>query len=295
MNRFGPLVALGAAVLLSSAGCTHFQRVTGPGDEPGQRTSAASAPTERVEVAEPAETDAERVAREAAALRASMPPNPAAGTPNGATSMDVFTRALRDRSLRIVVSTTDRALWLMRDTAVVFSAPVAVGRSENLVWEGRTYDFETPPGVRKVLGKATEPIWTPPEWHYYELAVEHGLQPVHLKPGQKVALADGTRLEVRGKDVGRVNQFDNFWPFTPGSEIMFDGKIFVPPFGTNQRSIPEILGTHKLDLGDGYLIHGTNEDDSIGDAVSHGCVRMYNVDVEWLHANVPMNTPVYIF
>jgi lipoprotein-anchoring transpeptidase ErfK/SrfK len=308
MKQLGTVAALVGAALLAT-GCTHFQRVEGPADELGQRAPQervlaedSDRPAERRERAAErsdaetdGETDAEKFAREAAALRASLPATPAAGTPSGGTSTEVFTRAARDGGLRIVVSTTDRALWLMRDTTVVYRAPVAVGRTEDLVWGDRTYDFDTPPGVRKVLGKATDPIWTPPDWHYFELAVEHGLEPVHLKPGQKVVLGDGTRLEVRGNEVGRVNQFDNFWAFTPGSEIIFDGKIFVPPFGTNQRSIPEILGTHKLDLGDGYLIHGTNEDDSIGDAVSHGCVRMFNDDVAWLHENVPVNTPVYIF
>ncbi|MEX0891037.1 MAG: L,D-transpeptidase, partial [Gemmatimonadota bacterium] len=242
-----------------------------------------------------AEDRSRRAALEAEMLRARLPRTPAAGTPNGGTSTDVFTRAIRADGFRVVVSATDRALWVMRDTTVLFRAPVAVGRTEDLVWEDRVYDFDTPPGVRTVLGRATDPLWIPPDWHYFELAVEHNLEPVHLKPGQKLTLGDGTRLEVRGKDVGRVNQFDNFWPFTPGSEIIFDGKIYVPPFGTNQRSIPEILGTHKLDLGDGYLIHGTNQDDSIGEAVSHGCVRMFNGDVVWLYENVPVNTPVYIF
>ena len=92
-----------------------------------------------------------------------------------------------------------------------------------------------------------------------------------------------------------MNRFGNFWAFTPGTEIIFDGRIYVPPFGTKQRQIPEVLGTHKLEMGDGYLIHGTNQDTSIGDAVSHGCVRMYNDDVAQLFELVPVGTPVFIF
>jgi lipoprotein-anchoring transpeptidase ErfK/SrfK len=100
---------------------------------------------------------------------------------------------------------------------------------------------------------------------------------------------------VRGNQVGRVNQFGNFAPFTPGLEIIFDGRIFIPPFGTAQRRIPEILGSHKLEMGDGYLIHGTPEEFSIGEAVSHGCVRMYNEDVAKLYAMAPIGTPIYIY
>ena len=128
-----------------------------------------------------------------------------------------------------------------------------------------------------------------------KIAVERNLTPVHLKKNSRIKLSDSTRIEVRGNDVGRVNQFGNFWPFTPGNEIIFDDKIFVPPLNTRQRKVPEVLGTHKLDLGHGYLLHGTNEEGSIGEAVSHGCVRMYNADIERLYEMVPVGTPVYIF
>jgi hypothetical protein len=146
-----------------------------------------------------------------------------------------------------------------------------------------------------VLAKATQPLWVPPDWHYFEVAVERDLEVVQLRKGQRVALGDDTRLEVRGDEVGRVNQFGNFWPFTPGTEIVFEGRIYVPPFGTKQRQVPEVLGTHKLEMGDGYLIHGTNQDTSVGDAVSHGCVRMYNDDVARLYEIVPVGTPIFIF
>jgi lipoprotein-anchoring transpeptidase ErfK/SrfK len=92
-----------------------------------------------------------------------------------------------------------------------------------------------------------------------------------------------------------VNQFGNFAPLTVGNEILFDGKIFIPPTTTAQRRVPGILGPYKLDMGDGYLIHGTDRESSIGEAVSHGCVRMYNSDVERLYELVPVGTAVYIF
>jgi len=204
-------------------------------------------------------------------------------------------QALARKGSRILVSTRERALWLMQDDVPVFKAPVAVGMHEKFTWAGKTYDFATPHSIRKVLAKSPDPLWVPPDWHYFEKAAEQKLEPVQLKSNSKIALSDGTRIEVRGDQVGRVNRYGNFWPFTPGMEIIFDGKIFIPPFGTAQRKVPEVLGTHKLEIGDGYLIHGTNEDDSIGEAVSHGCVRMYNADVAQLYAMVPVGTPVYIF
>ncbi|XEC93283.1 L,D-transpeptidase [Paenibacillus tarimensis] len=43
-----------------------------------------------------------------------------------------------------------------------------------------------------------------------------------------------------------------------------------------------------------YGIHGTNDPSSIGQAVSHGCIRMYNEDVLALQALVPVGTKVTI-
>ena len=43
-----------------------------------------------------------------------------------------------------------------------------------------------------------------------------------------------------------------------------------------------------------YGIHGTNNPSSIGNAVSHGCIRMYNQDVIQLANLVPIGTRVTI-
>lgn len=43
-----------------------------------------------------------------------------------------------------------------------------------------------------------------------------------------------------------------------------------------------------------YGIHGTNRPESIGTYQSHGCIRMYNPDVEELYERVPLGTPVSI-
>jgi len=230
-----------------------------------------------------------------AEARARVPASPTLAKGPTRAAERVRTAALKDRRFRIVVSTQDRGLWLMKGDSIVFTAPVAVGMSENFTWAGKTYDFTTPHGVRKVLRKATKPLWVPPDWHYFEKAAADDLKVVQLRGKSKIKLEDGTTIEVRGNQVGRVNQFGNFWPFTPGNEIVFEGKIFIPPIGSEQRKVPEVLGTHKLEIGEGYLIHGTNEETSIGDAVSHGCVRMYNEDVALVFERTPVGTPVYIF
>ncbi|HEX9564832.1 MAG TPA: L,D-transpeptidase, partial [Gemmatimonadaceae bacterium] len=65
--------------------------------------------------------------------------------------------------------------------------------------------------------------------------------------------------------------------------------------GTLNRMIQGELGRYALDLGDGYLIHGTPDPSSIGRAVTHGCIRLGDRDITWLYRHVPVGTPVYIY
>lgn len=40
--------------------------------------------------------------------------------------------------------------------------------------------------------------------------------------------------------------------------------------------------------------HGTNQEELIGEAVSHGCLRMRNADIEAIYAQVTQGTPVIV-
>ncbi len=58
-----------------------------------------------------------------------------------------------------------------------------------------------------------------------------------------------------------------------------------------------MLGTRWMGLSipsGNYGIHGTDNPLSIGGYVSHGCIRMYNQDVEALFPRVSIGTPVEI-
>jgi lipoprotein-anchoring transpeptidase ErfK/SrfK len=203
----------------------------------------------------------------------------------------------RATGTRILVSTEDRWLWLVSGRDTVMSVQVAIGMGKAFEFEGKRFWFETPRSQRKVLAKQADPRWNVPEWHYMERAKANGYSLVRLARETKHLLDDGTFLLTIGDNVGRLNEFGNFWAFPPGMEIIFDGKVFIPPMGTEQRAVPDALGPFKLDTGDGYLIHGTNlfNEESIGDAVSHGCVRMRNEDLVRLYALVPVGTSVFIF
>lgn len=53
------------------------------------------------------------------------------------------------------------------------------------------------------------------------------------------------------------------------------------------------LGFRAMYLGwSGYLMHGTNIPYGVGRRASHGCIRLYESDVERLYEHVPVGTPV---
>lgn len=73
---------------------------------------------------------------------------------------------------------------------------------------------------------------------------------------------------------------------TPTGEYRVINKILNPggPFGTRWMGIS----------APGVGIHGTNTPRLIGYAVSHGCIRMHNEDVEKLYPQIPVGTKVTI-
>ena len=58
---------------------------------------------------------------------------------------------------------------------------------------------------------------------------------------------------------------------------------------------PSVFGSRWIGLSNpGYGIHGTNAPELIGTAVSKGCIRMHNADVERIFHAVKIGTPVII-
>jgi len=67
---------------------------------------------------------------------------------------------------------------------------------------------------------------------------------------------------------------------------MEEPKKIVPPGPDNP------LGKQMLTLSHGYGIHGTNLPWSIGRLTTHGCIRLYPEDIEFLYGKVNIGTPV---
>ena len=197
----------------------------------------------------------------------------------------------------VVVSIADHMLWYKQGDSTLYQAPVATGSGKVLEKEGGSWKFETPRGRLVVQSKDTMPAWVPPDWHFVEQASKRGLGLVRLARGQQVPAGGGAVIMVSGSDV--VKQFPDgrkvALEANDGREIVANGNIIVPPFGTNQRRYKDVLGVARLNLGDGYALHGTNRPETIGQSVSHGCVRLRNEDIQQLHSMVPVGTPVYIY
>lgn len=118
------------------------------------------------------------------------------------------------------------------EPALVMTYPVSIGRM----------DWATPIGKTRVVAKAVNPSWYPPD----SVRAEH---------------------EADGRPLPRV----------------------VPPGPDNP------LGTRAMRLSlPGYLIHGTNRPAGVGMQVTHGCIRMFPEDIEFLYDRVSVNTGVRI-
>ena len=76
------------------------------------------------------------------------------------------------------------------------------------------------------------------------------------------------------------------WAFVEAGEDL--------PKRYDERVEEGVLGEYALDLGDGYLIHGTLFERALGLHVTHGCVRVGAKDLEALFKQVPVGTRVYI-
>jgi hypothetical protein len=201
---------------------------------------------------------------------------------------------LHDRSrFRLAVSLNDRMISALAGKDTVFKAPVGVATGLRLAYAGRSWRFNTPRGTRRVLRKTVNPVWTPPDWHYAETAYNYGLRLARL-PSKGVSLRTGAKLVIRDSVVGIVYPGREFAMLPTDEHLVFDGRVFIPPVGTLNRRVTESLGEFALDLGGGYLIHGTSNEASIGQASSHGCIRMRDDDLVWLFENVPVGTRVVI-
>ncbi len=69
----------------------------------------------------------------------------------------------------------------------------------------------------------------------------------------------------------------------------------VPSPDSPKRYVHGHLGRYALDLGDGILIHGTDDPRSIGRRVSHGCIRLPNGMLARVYRAAKVGTDVFVY
>jgi lipoprotein-anchoring transpeptidase ErfK/SrfK len=69
----------------------------------------------------------------------------------------------------------------------------------------------------------------------------------------------------------------------------------VPSANHPSRYDYATLGDYALNLGDGYLIHGTLYQRLLGMPVTHGCIRLGDDDLEAIYKAMPTGAKVFIY
>ncbi len=125
---------------------------------------------------------------------------------------------------------------------------------------------------------------------------------VHRAVRRIVVLRGARRLLVRRVSDGRILMRAPVAVGKPGAETPLGRNFYV-----SARFVPKdaFFGSYALETsaysrlsdwpGGGVVgIHGTDRPQLIGQAVSHGCIRMFNRDVERLRSLAPLGTPIDI-
>jgi L,D-transpeptidase ErfK/SrfK len=143
----------------------------------------------------------------------------------------------------IIVNSIDNEFTLMKGNNVVRRGRCSTGSMVQLEDDkrGKKFVFQTPKGLRKVLKKKKDPVWTKPDWAYID---------------------DGLPI----------------------------------PSATDPSRVEEgVLGDYALELGNGYMIHGTIWQRYLGLPVTHGCIRLNDDDLRAVFNTLDKGSNVYIY
>ncbi len=224
----------------------------------------------------------------------------------------------QDAGQTIIVSTAENRVSVRREGRTVFEAVCSTGKGTSLVIDGRTMVFDTPTGSFRILSKQENPVWVPPDWHFVEEARKRKLEVVRLNPGDAIDAETGAPvsaedsrgvwgllrasdrpkgrvLKVKGGSVVEVGPDGSERPLPPGELIRAGKALVVPPPGSAQRRFDKVLGHYRLNIGNGYALHGTMATGELGRSVSHGCVRLSDADIERLFNMAKVGDQVLIY
>jgi lipoprotein-anchoring transpeptidase ErfK/SrfK len=192
-------------------------------------------------------------------------------------------------------------MTLIRSCFTIALALAAVLSASNAIAQpGRSGDDQ--PGL--VASSQDEQL--DPKWHktvvFFRSNEPPGTIVVHTNERYLYVIQPGGRAIRYGIGVGRDGfQWQGLqkitrkmeWPDWTPPEEMIQRQPYLPRWMAGGPGNP--LGARALYLGATvYRIHGTNQPQTIGTAVSSGCFRLTNPDVSDLYERVPVGTKVII-
>lgn len=124
--------------------------------------------------------------------------------------------------------------------------------------------------------------------NYFQEKVKSGEQDLGFVRTYPVGIGD----EAWNSPVGSFRIIEKrvkpIWYIPPSLVTKYHPIKVVPPGPTNP------LGDYFMGIGNAYGIHGTDNPWSVGRMVTHGCIRLYPEDIEFLFPTVTEGTPVQI-
>src|SRR5262249_501512 len=218
----------------------------------------------------------------------------------------------------ITVSTAENRVYVRQGGATIFTAVCSTGKGTKMTVEGgRQLIFDTPTGRFRILSKEENPVWVPPDWHYVEEARKKNLKTVKLSPGDLIDADTGNpipaepsggiwswlkgekarkRVLKAERGTGVELAADGSQKELPSVELTRPGStLVIPPSGVPQRCFEKVLGHYRLNIGNGYALHGTLAKDQLGRPASHGCVRLGDADMAKLFAMAKVGDEVIIY
>lgn len=118
-----------------------------------------------------------------------------------------------------------------------------------------------------------------------------------------VGTGTGTRLEGAGqkwdfstpRGMFRIQFKERDPVWTVPDWAFIERGVPIPPEDSPLRREVGMLGTTAMYMEEQIAIHGTNKPELLGQAVSHGCIRLSNEDARRLYYEVEIGTPVIIY
>jgi len=165
----------------------------------------------------------------------------------------------------LIIDTGQNRFHLRRGNLLVRSGFCGTGKGWTSNDIGNAWDFSTPRGLRYVVGNGQNPYWFRPDWYW----LEQNLRPP--TPEQIVVIPDSLSYQ---------------------DQVTYYNDSLTPQQRVYVQAVPGILGSYKIDLGGGVLLHYGG---GRGSNVSHGCIRLGSADLEALYRTLPVGAPVLIY